>query len=59
MKKVFHKVYIFQPASSGASVKNNVFDKLRRANLQQLTEDLNQVYNDIQALPKIIINVLF
>jgi predicted GTPase len=28
MKKV-HKVYIFQPASSGASVKNNVFDKLR------------------------------
>jgi rRNA maturation protein Rpf1 len=41
--KVFHKVYIFQPASSGASVKNNVFDKLR-ANLQQLTiEDLNQI----------------
>jgi hypothetical protein len=48
-------VYIFQPASSGASVKNNVFDKLS----EQLTiEDLNQVYNDIQAL-QIIINVLF
>jgi hypothetical protein len=46
----FHKVYIFQPASSGASVKNNVFDKLRRANLQRIIEDLNQVYNDIQAL---------
>jgi septin family protein len=60
MKKVFHKVYIFQPASSGASVKNNVFDKLARANLHELTiEDLNQVYNDIQALLKIIINVLF
>jgi hypothetical protein len=54
MKKVFHKVYIFQPASSGASVKNNVFDKLPPEQIfNELTiEDLNQVYNDIQALPK-------
>jgi ABC-type sugar transport system ATPase subunit len=29
-------VYIFQPASSGASVKNNVFDKPARANLQRI-----------------------
>lgn len=54
LKKVYHKVYIFQPASSGASVKNNIFDKLPDEQIfNELTiENLNQVYNEIQELPK-------
>lgn len=54
LKKVYHKVYIFQPASSGASVKNNIFDKLPDEQIHnELTiENLTQVYNEISGLPK-------
>lgn len=54
LKRVYHKVYIFQPASSGASVKNNIFDKLPEDQIyNELTiENLQQVYNEISGLPK-------
>lgn len=54
MKKVYHRVYLFQPASSGASVKNNVFDKLPENQIfDELNfENLSQVYSEIKALPK-------
>lgn len=53
-KKVFNKVYIFQPTSSSESVKNNIFNKLPPEQIHnELTiETLEQVYNEIQGLPK-------
>ena len=54
LKKVYHRVYIFQPASSGASVKNNIFDNLPPDQIfNELTiEDLDRVYNEIQSMEK-------
>lgn len=54
LKKVYHKLYVFQPASSGASVKNNIFDTLPPEQIfNELNfENLEYVYNEIEALPK-------
>lgn len=54
LKKIYHRVYLFQPESSGASVKNNIFDKLpENQRFDELNyENLEYVYNDIKGLPK-------
>jgi hypothetical protein len=54
LKKVFHKVYLFQPSASGASIKNNIFDKLPPEQVfNELNyENLESVYNEIIAQPK-------
>lgn len=54
LKKVFHKVYVFQPSTSSSSIKNNIFSKLPEEQFyNELTyENLEDVYNKIEALPK-------
>ena len=54
LKRVFHKVYLFQPMASSASVKDNIFEKLPDdQKYDELTlENLQEVYFKIEALPK-------
>jgi hypothetical protein len=49
-KKCFHKIYVFMPASSRASLKNNIFDKLPPEQVfDELTpQNIHQLYLTIK-----------
>lgn len=49
LKKVFHKIYVFMPASSQASMKKNIFDELPQEQKFEGVdfENLSQIYNTL------------
>lgn len=49
LKKVFHKIYLFMPASSQASMKKNIFDKLPQEQKFEGVdfENLSHIYNTL------------
>jgi AAA15 family ATPase/GTPase len=50
-KKVFHNIYLFMPSSSQASLKDNIFSKIREENIyNELSYDnLQEVMNKIKS----------
>lgn len=61
LKKTYHRIYIFQPSPSRASMKNNLFDKLPDDQLfNELNyENLEMVLDEIKASSDLNIAVIF
>ena len=61
LKKTYHRIYIFQPSPSRASMKNNLFDKLPDDQLfNELNyENLEIVLDEIKASSDLNIAVIF
>lgn len=54
LRKVFHKIHLFQPSSSGNSMKDNIFETLppEQRHDELDIETLEYVYNEIKSSPK-------
>ena len=61
LRKVYHKIYIFQPQPSRSSMKNDIFGKLPEEQLfNELNfENLDLVMEEIEASPDLNIAVIF
>jgi len=54
LRKVYHKIFLFQPTASGESIRDNIFDAIPdEQKFSELTIDnLMSVFDTIKALPK-------
>tara|TARA_R110000822_G_scaffold229758_1_gene361893 strand:- start:4817 stop:5539 length:723 start_codon:yes stop_codon:yes gene_type:complete len=61
LRKVYHKIYVFQPEPSRASMKNDIFGKLPPDQLfNELNfENLDLVLDEIEATPDLNIAIIF